>query len=266
MLLFSKPYPTCSAVNYTNPLRRFLFRGDFCERLSARLATYRRKVSKDEVADLSCLWRSKDPQVILDVGANVGFMTWQFSKIFKNAIIYSLEPDPVAFQVLKARQGKNPRVRIFPIAASDREGILSFVQRQASCTSSLLDSAKVDEADDAKSIQVKATTIDHFCAEQSLRHVDFLKIDTEGADLQVLRGAAGMLESGSIDVVMAEALFMPTYQGQAMFDEIAAFLRHHGFCIFNVYIGGETKHGQARFGNVIYMNQKMQRRIVSASV
>jgi FkbM family methyltransferase len=191
--------------------------------------------------------------------------TWQFSKIFKNAIIYALEPDPVPFQVLKAIHGKNPRVCIFPIAASDSEGTLSFFQRQWSCASSLLDSAKVDEANDAKSIQVKATTIDHFCAEQSLRHVDFLKIDTEGADLQVLRGAARMLESGSIDVVMAEALFMPLYQGQAVFDEIAAFLRHHGFCIFNVYIEYETKHGQAIFGNVIYVNQKMQRDIASAS-
>jgi FkbM family methyltransferase len=252
-------------MNYTNPLTRFLFRRDFFKRAVARLRTFKRKVSKDEVTDLSCLWGSKDPKVILDVGANVGFLTWQLTKTFKNAIIYSLEPDPVAFQVLETRQSKNPRVRIFPIAASDREGELAFVQRQTSCTSSLLGSTRAGEADGDKSVKVKATTLDQFCVEQSLRHIDLLKIDTEGADLQVLRGAAGMFQRGSIDVVMAEALFIPTYDGQAMFDEIAAFLRHHGFCIFNVYIGGETKHGQARFGNVIYIGQKMQSSIICAS-
>ena len=231
----------------------------------SRLATYKRKATKDEVADLSCLWPSKDPQVIFDVGANVGFVTWQLTKTFKNANIFSLEPDPAAFQVLKARQGKNPRVRIFPIAASDRAGELAFVQRQTSCTSSLLGSTKASEAAGEKVVKVKATTLDQFCTEQSLQHIDLLKIDTEGADLQVLRGAAGMLAHGSIDVVMAEALFMPTYEGQAMFDEIAGFLRHHGFCIFNVYVGGETRYGQARFGNVIYISHKMQKILNSAS-
>jgi hypothetical protein len=107
-------------------------------------------------------------------------------------------------------------------------------------------------------LQVQACTLDRFCAEHAITHIDLLKTDTEGADLLVLQGAKSMLSQGAIEVVMAEVFFVPTYEGQATFDEIAGFLKTYGFAIFNLYIGRETPGGQACYGNAIFIGPRLQ--------
>jgi len=110
-------------------------------------------------------------------------------------------------------------------------------------------------------IDVKATTLDRFCAEHSISRIDLLKTDTEGADLLVLQGAKGMLDRDSIDVIMAEVLFVQIYKAQATFDEIAGFLKTFGFAIFNLYVARETPCGQACYGNAIFLGRRLQKRL-----
>lgn len=246
---------------YKNPLRRFLFRSDLCKRVKKRLEIYLRRVTKDESSDLARLFGAESPKVILDVGANVGFLSWQYQKLFKEATVYALEPDPVAFQALQATHGGNPRIRSFPLAAADKDGELDFVQRPISCNSSLLGVAVGAGVTTETIIKIRARTIDGFAADQSILHIDLLKVDTEGADLLVLRGAKGMLERGFVDVIMTEILFVPTYAGQASLDEIAGFLKGYGFRVFNLYIGHETQCGQAVYGNAIFIGSRLQKKL-----
>ena len=240
-------------IGYTNPLRRFLLRKDLYKRVKARISARRRKLSKNEVGDLASLFRDSPPATVLDVGANVGFMSWQFAKAFPKATVFALEPDPAPRRILEQTHGTNPRIRIFPVAAADCEGELPFVQRRVSCNSSLLTVDGRADSDAVQSIQVKAATLDQFCCDQAIRHIDLLKTDTEGADLLVLRGAKGLFERNCVDVVMSEVLFVPTFQGQASFDQIAGFLKDFGFLIFNIYIGREEPNGQACYGNAIFI-------------
>jgi FkbM family methyltransferase len=251
-------------MNYTNPFRRFVFRRDLYKRIKARLAHYERRVTKDEISDLGRLFRDENPKTIVDVGANVGFMTWQFTKLFRNAIVYALEPDPFPRRILESTHGGNPRVRIFPIAAADRDEELAFVQRGVSCNSSLLEMATDARGHMENTIRVQASTLDGFCTKHSIPHIHLLKTDTEGADLLVLQGAKSMLGQGAIDVVMAEVFFVPTYKGQATFDEIAGFLKTYGFAIFNLYIGRETSYGQACYGNAIFVGRRLQQALGKA--
>ena len=48
------------------------------------------------------------------------------------------------------------------------------------------------------------TTLDEFCSEQSLQQIDFLKIDVEGAEHRVVKGARGMIESGRVSCIQFE--------------------------------------------------------------
>ena len=250
-------------MSYKNPLQRFVFRKDLFRRVQKRLAGYERRLTKDEVSDLARLFEGEEPKTVFDVGANVGFLSWQFLKVFKNAQIYALEPDPVAFGMLQKTHGANPRMRVFRTAAADREAELTFRQRGVSCNSSLCESANGNGKDDGQTIQVRATTLDALCAEESVTHIDLLKTDTEGAELLVLAGAKRMLEEKRIEVVMSEILFVPTYKGQASFDEIARFLAAYDFRIFNVYVGSETSRGQARYGNAIFVGKRLQQKLAS---
>ena len=259
--LRSAPEELGNLMNYRNPVTRFLLRKDFSKRVRTRLFLWHRKIVKDEVADLACLLQQNPPKVIFDVGANVGFMTWQLIRAFPSATVFAFEPDPTPLRVLEQTHGRNPRIRIFPIAAADREGELPFLQRDISCNSSLLEADRLTDVASRNSIQVKAETLDHFCARQSILHIELLKTDTEGADLLVLKGARGLLAAGGVDVVMSEVLFAPTYKGQATFDEIAGYLKNFGFLIYNIYIGRETGIGQACYANVIFIGQHFQQNV-----
>jgi FkbM family methyltransferase len=251
-------------MNYTNPFRRFLFRKDLYKRIRVRLACYKRRLTKNEMSDLVCLFQDENPEIIVDVGANVGFLAWQFTKAFRKTIVYALEPDPVPLGVLQATHGANPQIRIFPVAAADRDGERAFVQRTVSCNSSLLETAAGEGGNTEHTIKVAACTLDGFCAKHSISHIHLLKTDTEGADLLVLQGARNLLAQGCIDAVMIEVFFVPTYKGQATFDEIAGFLKSYGFGLFNVYIASETNYRQARYGNAIFVGQRLQQALGKA--
>jgi len=238
-----------------------MFSRDVFKRTRRRLAVYSRRLTKDPVSDLAGLLRGEDPKVVIDVGANVGFVTWQFLKAFKNANIYALEPDPVTFGTLKAVHGDNPRVHVLPIAAADQEGEVAFIQRQVSSNSSLCE--MITETSGNHTIKVKATTLDRLCAEHSIGHIHLLKIDTEGADLRVLQGATAMLGRGAVEVIMAEFHFIPTYKGDATLDELTAFLKGFDFRVFNFYVGAETSRGQARYGNAIFVGPRWHKELAT---
>lgn len=58
--------------------------------------------------------------------------------------------------------------------------------------------------DDRKSISVSVSTLDAYCQSHKIHRIDFLKIDTEGFEIQVLRGARSLIEQDAIDFVQLE--------------------------------------------------------------
>ena len=90
-------------------------------------------------------------------------------------------------------------------------------------------------------ITVKCTTIDLFCAERKIKKIDVLKIDTEGFDLEVLKGADAMLKRGVISFVYFEFNDIQPGENSAggALDPIDAFLRRYQYrfiASYNDYI------------------------------
>lgn len=106
-------------------------------------------------------------------------------------------------------------------------------------------------------LSVTGTTLDDFCQVHGINHIDLLKIDTEGADLLVLKGAAGLLSRGGIDVIICEILFEPIYKGQAVFEDVLSFLRGNGMGFYNLYVQHESSVGRARYGNLLSVKEAM---------
>src|SRR5690606_31077452 len=95
---------------YKNPLRRFVFRRKLLRRIKMRLKYYKRKAFKNEFDDLRFLFdvAGFEPSAIIDGGANIGFVTFQFSKRFPNSAVYAIEPNPRSEE---RRVGKECRSR-----------------------------------------------------------------------------------------------------------------------------------------------------------
>jgi len=75
--------------------------------------------------------------------------------------------------------------------------------------------------------EVPVRTLDDICAEYQVDQIDVLKIDVQGYERQVIRGAERILRHTANIIV--EVDFVPVYEGQALFDEIQSELRTRGF-------------------------------------
>jgi hypothetical protein len=123
---------------YKNPITRFLLRKNWLRRVRMRLDYYRRLITKDAFADLKLIFTGKDVESILDVGANIGFVTYQFQQYFPQAHIYAFEPNPLVFRKLETGYQGDSKVHLFNYGVADVNGQLSFNVNANTGTSSFL--------------------------------------------------------------------------------------------------------------------------------
>jgi FkbM family methyltransferase len=83
-------------------------------------------------------------------------------------------------------------------------------------------------------LEVETTTLDHFAADLSDDHIDFIKIDVEGAELDVLRAGSCTLQDKRVLGIKTEFWWDPIMRGQPSFAELDIFLRAKGFYLFDL--------------------------------
>lgn len=145
-------------------------------------------------------------ECFFDVGAHVGQTALAVASRFPEAEIYAFEPHPATFSELRRNTG-NPRIKTFNVALSDQEGDAEFFEFGALATcNSLVANAQfaMHEQLPARKLTVNCTTLDRFCAGNSIRKIDVLKIDTEGHDLSVLQGGRQTLNAASVRFLYVE--------------------------------------------------------------
>ena len=157
-----------------------------------------------DIARLSEL-RSFPINCVFDVGANVGQTSLTVLNHFPNAEVYSFEPHPDTFERLTAVL-KGRRARAFNIALSSTSGKAELFTYDTDVINSLTPTATfaVRFGKTAKSISIQVSTVDEFCSSHRIDTIDVLKLDTEGCDLEVLKGAVEKFKSRKIKIVYTE--------------------------------------------------------------
>jgi FkbM family methyltransferase len=189
-----------------------------------------------------------DAKVIFDVGANVGQTAKTYRRLFPTADIWSFEPFPASYESL-CRSLSDQRFHPVPLALSDEITSTTLNIGAASITNSLLRR----ETDTGKTIQIQTDTVDRFCSEHGISHIDILKVDVEGAENRVFRGAQGMFSRGAVRSVFVEVYFDPVYEGMPLMWDLHAQLGEVGFRLhglYSLYAGG---NGLLSFGNALYV-------------
>lgn len=108
--------------------------------------------------------------------------------------------------------------------------------------------------------QIETTTLDEFCKTEEIESIDFLQVDVQGAELQVLEGAIDLLNQ-SILAIQVEVEFSPIYQNQPLFADVDTFLRRQGFVLFDLskaqiersIVQSVNRPGQLLWGDAIYL-------------
>lgn len=104
------------------------------------------------------------------------------------------------------------------------------------------------------SIEIETTTLDELFDSQEISQIDFLQVDVQGADLDVLNGARSLLGRGVLGVEV-EVEFSPLYQNQPLFSDIDIFLRDCDFSLFDLNMNDPWCR-QFRHSSPIFSNQR----------
>lgn len=197
------------------------------------------------------------PGVVFDVGANVGQSTLEFLHAFPRARIYAFEPVRSVFNTLRAGTAAHPNVECVNLAFSSRGGQARIaLSPMGSALNEIVTgpSAGVTES-------VELSTLDSFCAARRLATIGYLKIDTEGHDFEVLRGADGLLGRQAADVVQIEVGLNPSNRKFVPFETIKQHLESYDYRLFGIYEQVEehyTGEAHLRRANVVFVSAKVR--------
>lgn len=172
------------------------------------------------------------PKTVVDVGANVGQFAVAAAKIFPDAKVYSFEPQPDCVKQIIRNVRSIDNIEVFPVGLGDLEGELDFYVNSHNHSSSLLPLAESHKkafpgAEEVSQIRVKIKTLDKVIETSKLVSPCLLKLDVQGYELHVLRGAGEILKS--IDYVLFETSFKALYEGETLFLEVIEIMKGFGF-------------------------------------
>ncbi len=254
---------------YKNIISRFILRKNFISRVKMRLAGEKRKLVKNEFDDFVFLYSAiqRTPKIIFDCGANVGYVSYQFYKRFKEAKIYAFEPNPSVFKVLsKNLHAESNNILPFNYGIGNQNDELDFFKNNNTGTSSFLepnDFHKSHMARNYQRIKVPIISIADFCKDNKIQDISILKLDIEGFELKALHGCEEMLKNEQIEFVFAEVNLIPTYDGQCLIEEVIAYLRTLHYIPYNFYGNNETSLRESIITNILFMSPKIARELVS---
>jgi FkbM family methyltransferase len=180
---------------------------------------------------------ARNVKVVFDVGANVGQTAEHYVRAFPCAQIYSIEPFAITYKSLVERVSRLSRVRTFRLAFADSNRAARIQLAPLSVQNSLRNELS-NSCSSSRGELVTIRTLDSFCAEQNIRHIDLLKTDTEGFDLEVLKGAEAMLRSHRIQFILTEATFHPDDSYHTSFFRVTEYLSGFGYCFVDLYDHG----------------------------
>jgi len=204
---------------------------------------------------------------IIDVGAHTGESALAFRKSFPRANIHAFEPFPASYKTLLERTKHDRNIYPSPLALSSVAGTASLNVNKSAATNSLL---RTDERafetwnrSDVTStlgvVTVPVSTLDSFCAQRNISEIDLLKLDAQGAEYDIISGARDLITRGAIRLIYTEIIIMPSYQGQAQFDETLLVLREGNFILHNLYNYCYTNEGRVNQLDAIFVRSDLAR-------
>lgn len=219
---------------------------------------------RDSFGDQKTLLGDIRHPVIIDGGAHVGSTAVEYLKKFPGAHIFSFEPFEESIEKFKKNIHSATNVELIPMGLSDSSGERTLYVNGYSPTNSLLQRPSTGKryyprkAAGVGECLIQTVSIDDFIDSRKLEEVHILKLDVQGAELLVLKGAEKALNQNKIGLLCLELSFVPLYESGALYYEVSEFLSRFGYAIYRMYDFEYAADGQLRFCNAIFLGQGLR--------
>ena len=196
--------------------------------------------------DLALVIGQQPGPVCIDGGAHHGDFTALVLNCLNRPSVHAFEPTPEVFSQLQTRHADSPGVSLFNEGLSDTEGELTLHLSSNAALNSFLPMTSTGanyygKPHEQGQITARTHTLDRHAEQHQIKRIDLLKIDTQGTELQVLKGAEKLLKAGQIQSVLLEINFGDFYQNQAAAHTVMAYLHDHGMQLVEFY--EKCRHG-----------------------
>jgi FkbM family methyltransferase len=206
------------------------------------------------------LLRWRETELVVDVGANEGQYATRLRRAGFGGQIVSFEPGAEAFAALRRNAARDSAWTCHHVALGDRDGRTTLNVALDTEGSSLLqvEAREVRNSPGSRFVGselVRLARLDSIWPELGLRQQPlYLKLDTQGSELSILRGASEVLLDAAF--VEAELSLVTLYEGGARFDEVIAFLDDRGFDLISLEgIDEEPETGHMLQIDAIFMRR-----------
>lgn len=168
-------------------------------------------------------WSKND--LIFDVGANDGRTIMRWRRHLGATRVYAFEPVGSTYRTLAKRTGDIPQVKLFQLGLGEKAERRKIYLHEASA----LNSFYADRVSADTTEEVEVETLDTIVEREKVGTIQLLKIDAEGHDLDVLKGATRSLEQGKFEIIQVEAGFEVPGKSEASLSDFTKFLRPFGY-------------------------------------
>jgi FkbM family methyltransferase len=177
---------------------------------------------------------TRDIRMVFDVGANVGDLTAYAADFFAGATIHAFEPVSATCAILRQRTHVESRVQVHQLALGRHTEEVEIALQPASVFNGL--GFRADpKGPPQRTERIRVTTVDEFCAGHGITHIDVLKSDAQGFDVDVLQGASNLIARSGVCFVYTEVGFIENDTYNTPFASADQHLRAKGFELAGFY-------------------------------
>lgn len=180
-----------------------------------------------------------EPLVVVDVGCRWGLSS-MWTDVGDRCILIGFDPDAEECARLTNLVGPQAAARFVPVALGAEAGLATLYMTKdpggysvyPSSTDAVEHHPGLEGGRVVDTMVISMTTLDDWCAQEGVSRVDVIKLDTQGSELDILRGGGAML--AGVRAVEVEVQFNELYEDVALFGDVDRFLRSHGFVLWRL--------------------------------
>jgi len=193
---------------YLRNLFSFISRNKYLYRFASRIVFDHRGENNCDIAtngEMAALRKYlRAGSIVFDVGANIGEWTQTVLRLYPDATVHCFEPCQDTFLTLKTNNFPGSVILNNFGLGSKKETKDLYISDHDSTINSVYLRKDLSEKNDYKKEKISLDSLDDYCAAAGLDKIDFLKIDVEGNEFEVLLGAKRMLAENKIRMIQLE--------------------------------------------------------------